>query len=115
MSDLAPIVFFAYNRPNHTRKSLTALSENILAQDSKLYIFCDGIPKSTSQENIKNNNLVKKVIREKNWCGKVEIIESNYNKGLAKSVIEGVEEVLNKYGKIIVLEDDLITSTYFLE
>lgn len=115
MPDLAPIVFFTYNRPNHTRKSLLALSENTLAPDSKLYIFCDGTPASTSEENIKNNNLVKKVIREKNWCGKVEIIESSFNKGLAKSVIEGIEEILNKYGKIIVLEDDLITSTYFLE
>ena len=115
LPDLAPIVFFAYNRPDHTRKSLLALSENTLAPDSKLYIFCDGTPKGTSEENIKNNNLVKAVLREKKWCGKVEIIESSFNKGLAKSVIEGVEEVLNKHGKIIVLEDDLMTSTYFLE
>ena len=115
LPDLAPIVFFAYNRPDHTRKSLLALSENTLAPDSKLYIFCDGTPNGTSEENIKNNNLVKAVLREKKWCGTVEIIESSFNKGLAKSVIEGVGEVLNKHGKIIVLEDDLMTSTYFLE
>ncbi|WP_166385456.1 glycosyltransferase family 2 protein [Polaribacter sp. 11A2H] len=115
LPDLAPIVFFAYNRPDHTRKSLLALSENTLAPDSKLYIFCDGTPKGTSEENIKNNNLVKAVLREKKWCGTVEIVESSFNKGLAKSVIEGVGSIVEKYGKVIVLEDDLITSRYFLE
>lgn len=111
---LSPVVLFTYNRPSHTRKTLEALSKNYLAENSTLYIYCDGISYNTSEENIENNSLVKKVIREKQWCNQVNIIESPINKGLANSVIEAVTEVVNKYGKVIVLEDDLIITKTFL-
>lgn len=115
INNLAPIILFVYNRPEHTKKTLKALANNLLAPDSKLYIFCDGVPKNSSVENTKNNNLVKKVIREQQWCKEVIIVESEINKGLANSIISGVTEIVKKYGKIIVLEDDLITSKYFLK
>ncbi|MGF7024180.1 sugar transferase [Sphingobacterium sp. HSC-15S19] len=112
---LAPIVLFVYNRPEHTKKTLEALSNNILAAESSLFIFCDGLPEAASDENRKNNELVKEVIASKAWCGRVEIITSPVNKGLANSVISGVSQIIKKFGKVIVLEDDLITSTTFLE
>lgn len=112
---LAPIVLFVYNRPEHTRKTLEALSNNTLAAESSLFIFCDGVADSASDENRKNNELVKEVIASKAWCGRVEIITSTLNKGLANSVISGVSQIIKEFGKVIVLEDDLITSTTFLE
>lgn len=114
-SELAPIVLFVYNRPNHTRKTLTALSENSLASKSKLFIFCDGLVENADLELKQNSADVKKIIREKEWCGEVVIYESTTNQGLAKSVIKGVTKIINKYGKIIVLEDDLIVGKNFLE
>jgi hypothetical protein len=112
--DLAPIVLFVYNRPQHTRKTLEALASNKVADRSVLYIYSDGPKENASSEIVSNINEVRKVIHEKNWCGKVYIIESGLNKGLVSSIIEGVTEIVNKHGRVIVLEDDLITSPFFL-
>lgn len=112
---LAPIILFVYNRPEHTRKTLQALSKNNLASESILYIYCDGTPADCSAELKKNNNLVKKVLREAQWCKEVIVVESETNKGLANSIISGITEIVNQYGKIIVLEDDLLTANSFLE
>lgn len=112
---LAPIILFVYNRPEHTKKTLQALCNNKLANKSILNIYCDGVPSNASSILIKKNNLVKKVIREEQWCKEVNIVEAKENKGLAASVISGINSTINKYGKVIVLEDDLITTTTFLE
>jgi GT2 family glycosyltransferase len=112
--DLAPIVLFVYNRPEHTKRTLEALASNNLAVNSILYIYSDGPVENASNEIIAKINDVRKVIREKNWCGTIYISESGTNKGLVTSIIEGVTEIVNKHGQIIVLEDDLITSPFFL-
>jgi Predicted glycosyltransferases len=109
-SSLAPITLFVYNRPEHTLRTLEALANNILANESILYIYADG-PK----EDIEDVASTRKIIRQKQWCKEVHIIESKVNNGLADSIIRGVSEVINKYGKVIVLEDDIVTSPYFLQ
>ncbi len=111
---LAPIVLFIYNRPWHTRKTLESLEANDLSKEAELFIFADGPKKNASSEQLEKIKETRELIREKNWCGKINIIERDKNLGLAKSVISGVTEVVNKYGKIIVLEDDLILSKNFL-
>ena len=112
---LAPIILFCYNRPEHTRKTLLSLKQNYLAEQSTLIIYVDG-PKAEASEEQKNRIAeVKKVIREDQWCKDVMIIESDTNKGLASSVMQGVTETVNKYGKVIVLEDDLVSDTWFLK
>jgi len=110
--ELAPVILFAFNRPEHTRKTLTALKRNHLSGQSKLFIYIDG-PKS--QEQAEKVEEVKKVAAEESWCGEVKIVESKTNKGLYASVIAGVTEIVNRYGKVIVLEDDLITDSFFLK
>jgi hypothetical protein len=112
---LAPIVLFVYNRPRHTEQTLNALMQNELADQSILYIYADGPKKSDTKDQLKNHAEVSQLIRAKKWCKEVHIIESSKNKGLAVSIIEGVTEIVNKYGKIIVLEDDLLTSNGFLK
>jgi len=112
MMKLAPIAFFAYKRPEHTRKSLESLARNHGAEASELFIFCDGIKKSEDRAAIQQ---VREVIRSQQWCGRVHIIEREQNMGLAKSVIQGVTDLCNQYGKVIVLEDDLVLSPFFLE
>ena len=108
---LAPIVLFVYNRLNHTRQTLEALQKNDLASKSKLIIYSD---------SAKNKNDLKKVakVREyiKNIDGFKQIIirKTKENIGLANSIINGVTKVVNEHGKIIVLEDDLVTSRFFL-
>ncbi len=108
----APIVFFAYKRPEHTRRSLESLSQNIGAKDSELFIYCDGAKHIEDRQSVE---LVKQIVRSKLWCGTVHIVEREQNIGLANSVISGVTEICGRHGKVIVLEDDLILSPYFLK
>ena len=114
MNNLAPIILFCYNRPWHVEQTLEALSRNELADQSILYIYCDGPKEGASEEMHQKIAEVRQVVRKHQWCKEVHIVEAEKNKGLANSVISGVTEIINRYNKVIVLEDDLITSSYFL-
>lgn len=115
MSTLAPIILFIYNRPDHTLHTLEALAANTLASESDLFIFADGPKENASPEMLDKICQTREVARSKKWCKNVTVIESEKNKGLAASIISGVTEIVNKYDKLIVLEDDLVTSPYFLQ
>lgn len=110
-SRLSPIILFAYNRPGHTEQTVVALKKNELASESDLFIFSDG-PKIENDENVKK---VREYIKTINGFKSVTIIEREKNFGLANSIISGVNEIIDKFGKVIVLEDDLVTSKYFLK
>ncbi len=110
----APIALFVYNRPLHTRQTLNALAKNYLAQDSILYIFADGAKANATPTQAEALKEVRAIIREQTWCKEVYIIENEENKGLANSIIAGVTQVIEAHGKIIVLEDDMLTSPHFL-
>ena len=107
----APVAFFAYNRPLHTEKTLTALSKCIDAEYTELFIFIDA-PKKV--EDIDNVNRVKEICYNKQWCYKVHITENTYNKW-PLTLIEAVKDLCENYGKIIVIEDDVLVSPYFLD
>jgi len=112
---LSPIVLFVYNRPEHTRRTLEALAANDLSDQSTLYIYSDGPKVWVSEEESKLRVLeVRDVLRSKQWCKEVHIVESEYNQGLAASVVSGVSEVVNRHGRVIVLEDDIVTKNGFL-
>jgi hypothetical protein len=108
----SPIALFTYNRPLHTKKTIEALQSNTIAKDSILYIFSDA---AKNEEQASKVNEVRKYIQTIQGFKKVIIIERQQNLGLDPSIISGVSEILNRYNKIIVLEDDLITSPVFLE
>jgi putative methyltransferase (TIGR04325 family) len=112
---LAPIALFVYNRPWHTHQTLDALKNNALASESILYIFADGAKADAGEEDLKNIAEVNSVIRKQAWCKEVIIVEKEKNIGLANSIIAGVSFVLEKHESIIVLEDDIVVSPYFLQ
>ncbi len=112
MKDLASIVLFTYNRPWHTRQTIEALQQNVLAAESELFIYSDASKDKKSIEKVKE---VRSYINTIKGFKKITIIEREKNWGLADSIIDGVTSIVNKYGKIIVLEDDLVTSPYFLK
>ncbi len=109
--NLAPIVLFVYNRPRHLRQTVEALQKNDLANESELFIFSDGA-KPGAEEKVKE---VREYIKTIKGFKKITIIEREKNWGLANNIIDGVTRIVNEYGKIIVLEDDLVTSPYFLK
>ena len=108
---LAPITLFVYNRPWHTKQTIETLKKNLLASESELCIYSDSAKNNIAKENVDE---VRKYIKTIKGFKKIKIIERDKNWGLANSIINGVTEVVNKFGKIIVLEDDLVTSPYFL-
>lgn len=111
---LAPIVLFVYNRPTHTRQTVEALLKNPEAKDSLLYIFADG-PKENASDSVKQRiKDLRQYIHSISGFKDVVIEESEINKGLAKSIIYGVTKVINRHGKIVVIEDDVVTSSHFL-
>lgn len=116
--NLAPIILFAYNRPIHLKKTLTWLGNNELADQSTLFVFCDGIKPEASEEQRQRIAAVRTVaheVAESSLFKEVHIIERDQNMGLGASIIAGVTDIINIYGNCIVLEDDLQTSPLFLD
>lgn len=111
---LAPVVVFVYCRPEHTRKTLQALNKNILASETELYIYADNAKSQNAVEGVKAVREYIDSFKDEAVFKKVKIVKSEKNKGLANSIITGVTEVINKYGKAIIVEDDLVTSKDFL-
>jgi 2-polyprenyl-3-methyl-5-hydroxy-6-metoxy-1,4-benzoquinol methylase len=112
MRTLAPIVLFTYNRPWHTQQTIEALQKNELAKESELFIYSDG---AKNDEAVEKVNEVREYINKIVGFKKITIKQRDKNWGLADSIIDGVTSLVNKYGKIIVLEDDIVTSPYFLK
>lgn len=108
----APIAVFVYNRPGHTRQTLEALQGNRLASDSELFIFSDA-PKGP--EAVAAVREVRSLVRSLEGFKVVNVIERPENFGLARSIIDGVSRLSERHGRVIVLEDDLVTSPFFLE
>ena len=111
LNKLSPIVIFVYNRLKHTQITIEALQNNHLAGESDLYIFSDA-PKS--DVDFAKTEEVRKYISQINGFKSIKIVERKANFGLAKSIVDGVTKVVSKHERIIVLEDDMVTSPYFL-
>lgn len=115
MTSVAPLVIFVYKRPDIAKQMLTAINKNLLVEKTDVFIFSDGSKSDSDKEKV---NEVRNIIHEfskNNNFKSVTIEESSVNKGLANSVINGVTKIINQYGKVIVLEDDLIASHNFLQ
>ena len=111
---LAPICLFVFDRPLHTKKALSYLAKNPESKNSILYIYSDGIPENVSDERLENIISTRKIIKSEKRFKKVHIIMNENNKGLSNSLINGITEVCNIHNKVIVVEDDLIVSQFFL-
>jgi hypothetical protein len=107
----APIIVFAFNRPTHLRKTLAALSSCPESSGSDLIVFVDG-PRSIRDLDLVSQTV--KVAQAAVGFRNLDVRTSQVNKGLANSIITGVSDVINRLGKVIVLEDDIIVSSAFL-
>lgn len=102
------IIVFAYNRNRHLEKVLRGLKEN--EGITKLYIFQDGLK---AKEHQREWDSTRRLIEGIDWC-KVEYNLSSYNKGLAKSIIDGINAVFKENDAVIVLEDDCVPMPNFI-
>ena len=113
--EYAPIVVFVYNRVDYLMNVLSSLAKNSLATSSNLYIFSDGAKNAEDKIEVDNVRRYVNSVANFGWFHSVTITEAESNKGLATSIISGVTEVINKYGKVIVLEDDSVCTLDFLQ
>lgn len=111
-NNLAPVALFVFNRLDHTIKTVESLKSNILASKTDLFIFSDG---SRNSEDEKGVSEVRKYLKEITGFKSIQIKENKKNKGLANSIINGVTDVIKINSKIIVVEDDMIVSSIFLD
>lgn len=107
----APILLFVYNRPLHTRRCVESLLANSLASESEIFIYADGAKDELSQADV---DAVREYVRSIQGFRQVTIVEREENWGLARNVIDGVTAQVNSYGKVIVVEDDLVVAPHFL-
>ncbi|WP_129715337.1 sugar transferase [Pedobacter sp. SYP-B3415] len=111
MQNPAPIALFVYNRPVHTARTLKFLQQNSLAEESRLFIFSDGPKSPADNEKVAE---VREIIKAAEGFRSVQVVLRKENMGLARSVISGVTELCEKYGQVIVFEDDLVSSPHTL-
>jgi len=110
----SPVVIFVYNRPLHTKEMLKSLNQCRGCGQTELFIYADG-PKTSNDTKVNEVRAIIHNFEKNNQFASVNIIESDRNRGLAASVISGVTSIIERYGRVIVLEDDLNLSPYFLE
>ena len=107
----APIALFTYNRADHTRQAVESLLRNAEAKDTDLFIFSDGPKNEKAAEGVKAN---REFVRTITGFKSITIIEREKNWGLSKNLIEGITKINNEFGRVIVVEDDLVVSPFFL-
>lgn len=112
VGEFAPVALFVYKRPRHTQKTVEALRANSLANKTDLYIFSDGPRTEQDGEFVQQ---VRNYIAEVKGFKSINIIERYENHGLSRSIIDGVSHLCRERGRVIVLEDDLVVSPFFLE
>ena len=109
---LSPILLFVYNRLTHTQRCVEALLKNPLASESELFVYSDGAKDASQQETV---NEVRNYIHSISGFKNIIVTERNENWGLARNIIDGVTTQINQYGRVIVLEDDLVVAPHFLK
>lgn len=108
----APVVLFVYKRLDHTTEVIASLKKCFLAEKTDLYVFSDGAKKEEDQAAVHE---VRAFLDTISGFAKVELVKREVNVGLARNIIEGVTHVIEQYGRVIVIEDDLVFSPQFLK
>lgn len=108
---LAPIIIFAFNRPESLKTAVRALLQNPEAKDSDLFVFVDG-PRNDAEKA--KTDATADYARNIKGFKSISVTESSQNKGLGDSIIAGVSQIINRYGTAIIIEDDLIVQPNFL-
>jgi hypothetical protein len=110
--ECTPVALFVYKRPIHLTQTLNALRNNLSSRDTDLFIFSDGPKGDTDRKSVES---VRALIENVEGFKSVTVVAREHNIGLANSIISGVTSILQRYSTVIVLEDDLVPSQYFLK
>lgn len=111
----APVVIFTYNRKQHTENLIESLKKCETIQETEVFIFSDGNKSEKDYSKVSEVREYLDSLQNEKWCKSLFINKAPKNRGLALSIISGVSEIIEKYGRVIVLEDDLVVAEGFLE
>lgn len=106
-----PILLFVYNRPDHLKRLVKSLLKNSEAAESPLIVYSDAARTDAAGPDVTK---VRSYVHSLSGFASVEVIERDENYGLARNIIDGVATQIHRYGRVIVLEDDLVVAPYFL-
>jgi hypothetical protein len=108
----APVLVFAYRRPDHLRRVLESLAGNLGAAKSHVFIYCDGARGPSDRPYV---DATRVIARAATGFASVEIVESETNRGLSHAIVSGVSEICDRFGRAIILEDDVVPTPFFLQ
>jgi hypothetical protein len=108
---LAPIALFAYNRPEHLKRTVDALAACPLAESSRLLVFSDAPSRPEHERGVEE---VRRYLSTAGGFASVGIVEREHNLGLARSIEDGVGQLCAEHGRVVVLEDDIVVAPAFL-
>lgn len=111
-SNFAPVVLFVFSRPDHTKITIEALAANEGAESTDLIVYSDAARRI---DDVPRVEAVREFLRGVRGFKSVKVVERIENFGLARNIMDGVTDVCRNYGRVIVLEDDIVTSQYFLK
>jgi len=112
LSNFAPVVVFTFNRPSHLKRCVDSLLLNKESELTDFWFFVDGPRNSVDKTKIDE---IIQILNEYRNVINLRIINSEKNLGLEKSIITGLNTVFEKSARVIIIEDDLVASPYFLE
>lgn len=108
----ASIALFVYKRFEHARHTIESLQKNAQAHYSDLIVFSDGPKDASSAADVQR---VREYVKTITGFRSVELVSRDRNLGLAASIISGVTQALRVSERVIVVEDDLVLSPFFLQ
>jgi hypothetical protein len=107
-----PVALFTYNRPDHTGRLLDSLSRCHRLDEIQLTIYCDGAKSEADRASVEASRTL---VQSRAALFKAELVERPEHLGLAKSIVAGVSDLCRAYGRVIVVEDDLVLSPDFID
>lgn len=111
MNNFAPIILFTYVRLDALKKTIYFLKKNKLSKFTEIFIYSDGYKSQIDKIYVLK---VREYLKKISGFKKIKIIFRGKNYGLAKNITSGVSEIINKFGKAIILEDDIVVASNFL-
>ena len=111
----APVAFFCYDRLDTALETVSALMRNDGATETEVYAFSDATRDAQAAPLVAAVRLWLHGLEKENGFKAVHIVERPSNFGLNKNITSGISEVLSHSDRVIVVEDDIVTSPFFLQ
>ena len=111
----APVAFFCYARLDTAQQTIAALKANMGAGDTELYAFSDAARSAQDAPAVAAVRMWLHGLEAEGGFKAVHVVERPVNFGLNKNITSGISEVLSHSGRVIVVEDDIVTSPFFLQ